>query len=152
MCYYELPNLKLSTVLKMSILKILKNCVDQSYSEKIEQPKSSIKNTGSYLRNCCFNAHAQIKKKLKVRIYQKKVFICPLPCKKTLIIFKVMRSKNFLLPWKLNTRYIRYLLNFLNNGFKFFLLLMVVHKNYHCRFSLKFVGHLLKFFQSRQNN
>jgi hypothetical protein len=67
----------------MSILNISKNCKDQSCSKKIEQTKSSVKNGGSYLKHFYFTAHAQIKNKLKIRIYQKHMHLYVLyPVKK----------------------------------------------------------------------
>ena len=67
----------------MAILKISTNCKDLSCSEKIKKSKSGLQNSGCYLRNFYFTAHALIKKIKNLNLLKKYVFISPICSLKT---------------------------------------------------------------------
>lgn len=92
--YDKLPDLKLSIVLKMLILKIPKNFKSQSNSKIINQSNSNLNNTCVWRR-----------RKLKIEIYQKHMYIPIYTVKNIHIKFKVIYFKYILLALKLYTWY-----------------------------------------------
>lgn len=68
--------MKLPTVLRISILKILKNCKGESCLENTKQSKSSLINSGSYLRHLYFTAHARTKIVNNWNLSITSVFMC----------------------------------------------------------------------------